>query len=51
VFYLECVLYLECVFYRLQESVPSTMRVLGEAGVRVWMVTGDKVSTAKQVAV
>jgi P-type E1-E2 ATPase len=36
-------------FYRLQESVPWTMRVLGEAGVRVWMVTGDKLSTAKQV--
>jgi len=35
----------------LQAAVPASMRVLREAGIRVWMVTGDKQSTASQVAV
>jgi len=35
---------------RLQQGVPASMRVLREGGVKIWMVTGDKVSTAKQIA-
>jgi phospholipid-translocating ATPase len=34
---------------RLQQGVPASMRVLREGGVKIWMVTGDKASTAKQI--
>lgn len=36
---------------RLQAGVPQTMRSLREAGMKVWMVTGDKTSTALQIAI
>ncbi|KAJ2160334.1 putative aminophospholipid-translocase [Coemansia sp. RSA 552] len=36
---------------RLQDNVRTTLELLGNAGVRVWMLTGDKVETATCVAV
>lgn len=35
---------------KLQDGVPEAVSCLKGAGVRVWMATGDKLSTAKQVA-
>eukprot|EP01127_Copromyxa_protea_P005370 TRINITY_DN1530_c0_g2_i1.p1 TRINITY_DN1530_c0_g2~~TRINITY_DN1530_c0_g2_i1.p1 ORF type:complete len:1069 (-),score=174.29 TRINITY_DN1530_c0_g2_i1:65-3271(-) len=35
---------------KLQEKVPETIRALREADIKVWMLTGDKFSTAKQIA-
>jgi magnesium-transporting ATPase (P-type) len=34
---------------KLQPNVAATIGVLREAGISTWMVTGDKLSTAKQV--
>jgi len=34
----------------LQAGVPETLRDLSKAGVKVWMLTGDKVGTAKNIA-
>ncbi|KAK7917133.1 hypothetical protein PG985_010741 [Apiospora marii] len=31
---------------RLQDGVPDTIALLGEAGVKLWVLTGDKVETA-----
>jgi phospholipid-translocating ATPase len=31
---------------RLQEGVPDTIALLGEAGIKLWVLTGDKVETA-----
>ncbi|KAJ1816463.1 putative aminophospholipid-translocase [Coemansia sp. RSA 2598] len=36
---------------RLQDNVRATLELLGNAGVKVWMLTGDKVETATCVAV
>jgi phospholipid-translocating ATPase len=35
---------------RLQEGVPQTIEMLREAGIHVWMVTGDLQSTALKIA-
>jgi magnesium-transporting ATPase (P-type) len=35
---------------KLQEGVPATLSRLSDAGVKVWMITGDKVGTAKNIA-
>ena len=35
---------------RLQEKVPSTIADLKEAGIKVWLLTGDKLETAVAVA-
>lgn len=35
----------------LQEGVPETLAQLSDAGIHVWMITGDKVGTAKNIAV
>ncbi|TNN12766.1 putative phospholipid-transporting ATPase VD, partial [Schistosoma japonicum] len=35
---------------RLQEGVPETIEVLREAGMHVWMLTGDKQETAVNIA-
>ncbi|KAJ2149052.1 hypothetical protein IW142_000421 [Coemansia sp. RSA 564] len=35
---------------RLQEGVPETIYMLRRAGIRVWMLTGDKVETAINIA-
>lgn len=31
---------------RLQDGVPETISLLGEAGIKLWVLTGDKVETA-----
>ncbi|KAH0563041.1 hypothetical protein GP486_002387 [Trichoglossum hirsutum] len=31
---------------RLQDGVPSTIALLGDAGIKLWVLTGDKVETA-----
>ena len=31
---------------RLQDGVPDTIAVLGQAGIKLWVLTGDKVETA-----
>ncbi|KAI0805530.1 hypothetical protein GGR55DRAFT_281264 [Xylaria sp. FL0064] len=31
---------------RLQDGVPDTIEVLGKAGIKLWVLTGDKVETA-----
>eukprot|EP01114_Cavostelium_apophysatum_P015341 TRINITY_DN4154_c0_g1_i1.p1 TRINITY_DN4154_c0_g1~~TRINITY_DN4154_c0_g1_i1.p1 ORF type:complete len:1093 (+),score=239.76 TRINITY_DN4154_c0_g1_i1:78-3356(+) len=36
---------------KLQENVKPTLEMLANAGIRVWMLTGDKVETAKCIAV
>ena len=35
----------------LQEDVPETLEQLANAGIHIWMITGDKVGTAKNIAV
>ncbi|KAF7459007.1 P-type ATPase [Cryptosporidium felis] len=35
---------------RLQDDVPETIRCLREAGIKIWMLTGDKVETAREIA-
>ncbi|KAH8739185.1 P-type ATpase (calcium/phospholipid-transporter), partial [Cryptosporidium ryanae] len=35
---------------RLQDQVPETIMCLREAGIRIWMLTGDKVGTAREIA-
>ncbi|PRP82798.1 ATPase, class II, type 9B [Planoprotostelium fungivorum] len=35
---------------RLQEDVKGTLETLSNAGIKVWMLTGDKVETAKCIA-
>lgn len=34
---------------RLQESVPDTIMALREAGIQVWVLTGDKTETAVNI--
>lgn len=34
---------------RLQESVPDTIMALREAGIQVWVLTGDKPETAVNI--
>ena len=36
---------------KLQDKVKETIEVLSNAGIKVWMLTGDKVETAKCIAV
>ena len=31
---------------KLQDGVPDTIRFMREAGIKVWVLTGDKVETA-----
>lgn len=35
---------------RLQEGVPDTVAALQEAGIRLWVLTGDKQQTAVNIA-
>lgn len=44
--------FLGCTAIRdhLQEKVPEVITRFTEAGVRVWMITGDKVQTAESIA-
>ena len=34
---------------RLQDNVPSTIHDLQEAGIKIWMLTGDKLETAENI--
>lgn len=36
---------------KLQEDVKSTLEILRNAGIRIWMLTGDKIETATNIAV
>ena len=36
---------------KLQENVRNTIQKLLHAGIKIWMLTGDKVETAKCIAV
>jgi phospholipid-transporting ATPase len=36
---------------KLQDMVPETIRDLRLAGIRVWMLTGDKLTTAKNIGI
>lgn len=36
---------------KLQEDVKSTLELLRNAGLRIWMLTGDKIETATNIAV
>jgi phospholipid-translocating ATPase len=36
---------------RLQDDVKSTLELMRNAGIKIWMLTGDKVETAACVAV
>jgi phospholipid-transporting ATPase len=36
---------------KLQEGVKETLTLLQEAGIRIWMLTGDKTETAIQIAI
>lgn len=35
---------------RLQDQVPETIKCLRDAGIKIWMLTGDKVETAREIA-
>lgn len=35
---------------KLQDGVPEVLRDLRRAGIKIWMLTGDKVGTAKNIA-
>ena len=34
---------------RLQDNVPETIHDLQEAGIKIWMLTGDKLETAENI--
>lgn len=35
---------------QLQDEVSETLEILGKAGIKIWMLTGDKMDTAKSIA-
>ncbi len=35
---------------KLQEGVPDAIRILREAGIKIWLLTGDKTTTAIEIA-
>jgi len=34
---------------RLQDNVPETIRDFQDAGIKIWMLTGDKLETAENI--
>jgi phospholipid-translocating ATPase len=36
---------------RLQDEVKSTLELLRNAGIKIWMLTGDKIETARCIAI
>ena len=36
---------------KLQDNVSSTIESLRNAGIKMWMLTGDKIETAKCIAI
>ncbi|KAJ5077855.1 putative phospholipid-transporting atpase [Anaeramoeba ignava] len=37
--------------YRLQDGVPETIQYILESGISMWLLTGDKIETAKSVGI
>jgi P-type E1-E2 ATPase len=35
---------------KLQDDVPATIKDLQQAGIKIWMLTGDKFETAENIA-
>ena len=35
---------------KLNESVPGTIKEIREAGIKIWILTGDKIETTKSIA-
>lgn len=35
---------------KLQEGVPSCIEILSRAGIKIWVLTGDKMETAINIA-
>lgn len=35
---------------KLQEGVPSCIETLAKAGIKIWVLTGDKIETAINIA-
>jgi P-type E1-E2 ATPase len=35
---------------KLQDDVPQTISSLQKAGIKIWMLTGDKLETAENIA-
>lgn len=44
-----CLLGATAVEDRLQDNVPQTINDLQEAGIKIWMLTGDKLETAENI--
>ena len=42
---------LTCVGDKLQDEVKSTLELLRNAGIKIWMLTGDKIETATCIAI
>ena len=38
------------VSHGIQAHVPETIRILRACGIKIWMLTGDKLATAVQIA-
>ena len=36
---------------KLQDEVESTLELLRDAGIKIWMLTGDKIETATRIAI
>lgn len=36
---------------RLQEDIQTTLESMRDAGIKIWMLTGDKIATAKCIAI
>ena len=34
---------------RLQDDVPQTINALQQGGIKIWMLTGDKLETAENI--
>lgn len=39
------------VLFRTSQNVPETLEAIRHAGIKIWMLTGDKVETATCIAV
>ena len=35
---------------QLQTDVPRTLKYMNDAGIKVWILTGDKIETTKTIA-
>ena len=49
---IECMLHIvgaSAIEDKLQDGVPETIKKLGQAGIKLWVLTGDKRETAKEI--